>query len=310
MGSNSSADFNAASLFGVEGMVAVITGGGTGIGLTMAKALAANGASKIYLLGRRKEVLETAALTNPSVLIPLQCDVTSEKSLQAVVDTITAQSGFINLLIANSGILGPVNGFDPSLSLSELRSSMFNQKTMNGMTDCLNVNVTGAFFTIVAFLELLDKGNKHAVSGKGTKVFGRPDKSGSDVPSIQSQVIVTSSIAAYSRMSASKPAYAASKAAILHLTKQASSNLARFGIRANALAPGLFPSELASGLIGSRDPGTESTDDPRFIPARKFGGDEEMAGTVLYLASRSGSYCNGVVLVNDGGRLAVMLGSY
>ncbi|KAK0736722.1 hypothetical protein B0T21DRAFT_411867 [Apiosordaria backusii] len=309
MGSNN-ANFSAAPLFSVEGMVAVITGGGTGIGLTMAQALAANGASKIYLLGRRKEVLEAAALTNPFVLIPLQCDVTSETSLQAAVDTITEQSGFINLLVANSGVLGPVNGFDPSLSISELRASMFNQKTMNEMTDCLNVNVTGAFFTIVAFLELLDKGNKHAVSGKGAKVFGRPDKPGSDVPSIQSQVIVTSSIAAYSRMSASKPAYAASKAAILHLTKQASSNLARFGIRANALAPGLFPSELASGLIGSRDPGTESADDPRFIPARKFGGDEEMAGTVLYLASRPGSYCNGMVLVNDGGRLAVMLGSY
>ncbi|KAK0659428.1 hypothetical protein QBC41DRAFT_262423 [Cercophora samala] len=309
MGSNT-VNLSAASLFSVEGMVAVITGGGTGIGLTMAQALAANGASKVYLLGRRKEVLETAALTNPSVLIPLQCDVTSESSLQAAVDTITEQSGFINLLVANSGVLGPLNGFDPTLSISELRSSMFSQKTMNGMTDCLNVNTTGAFFTIVAFLELLDKGNKHAVSGKGAKVFGRPVKSGSDVPSVQSQVIVTSSIAAYSRHPASKPAYAASKAAILHLTKQTSSNLARFGIRANALAPGLFPSELASGLIGNRDPGTESTDDPRFIPARKFGGDEEMAGTVLYLASRAGSFCNGMVLVNDGGRLAVMLGSY
>lgn len=72
----------------------------------------------------------------------------------------------------------------------------------------------------------------------------------------------------------------------------------------------MFPSELASGLIGSRDPGTESSDDPRFIPAKRFGGEEEMAGTILYLASRAGSYCNGMVLVNDGGRLAVMLGSY
>ncbi|KAK4674158.1 hypothetical protein QC763_117980 [Podospora pseudopauciseta] len=310
MGSNSTNNFNAASLFSVEGMVAVITGGGTGIGLTMAQALAANGASKIYLLGRRKSVLDTAALQNPSVFVPIQCDVTSASSLQSAVDIITEQSGFVNLFVANSGVLGPTNGFDPSMSLSEIRQKMFDEKTMSAMTDCLNVNVTGAFFSIVAFLELLDMGNKNAVEGKGSKVFGRRDKQGSDVPSVQSQVIVTSSIAAFSRHPASKPAYAASKAAVLHLAKQASSNLARFGIRVNALAPGLFPSELASGLIGSRDPGTESSDDPRFIPARRFGGEEEMAGTILYLASRAGSYCNGMVLVNDGGRLAVMLGSY
>jgi NAD(P)-dependent dehydrogenase (short-subunit alcohol dehydrogenase family) len=72
----------------------------------------------------------------------------------------------------------------------------------------------------------------------------------------------------------------------------------------------VFPSELAQGMIGSRDPGTELYEDRRFIPARRFGGDEEMAGTLLYLASRSGSYCNGMVLMADGGRSGVMLSSY
>ncbi|KAK3994385.1 gluconate 5-dehydrogenase [Cladorrhinum sp. PSN332] len=301
-----SAGLDAASLFSVSGMVAVITGGGTGIGLTMARALAANGASKIYLLGRRREVLETAAKENPSIFVPLECDVTSVLSLQGAVDIITKQSGFINLLVANSGIMGPVNGWDPSKDVSEVRAAMFKQETLDSMTQCLQVNVSGAFFSIVAFLELLDAGNKNALKGG----FGKPIKAGSDVPSVQSQVVVTSSIAAYSRMAASKPAYAASKAAILHLTKQTSSNLAKYGIRANALAPGLFPSELASGLIGQRDAGKESYDDPWFIPARRFGGDEEMAGLILYLAGRPGSYCNGSVFVADGGRLSVMLGSY
>jgi NAD(P)-dependent dehydrogenase (short-subunit alcohol dehydrogenase family) len=72
----------------------------------------------------------------------------------------------------------------------------------------------------------------------------------------------------------------------------------------------VFPSELASGLIGDRNPGAESYDDPRFIPTRRFGGDEEMAGTLLYLASRAGAYCNGSVLMMDGGRLGVMRSSY
>lgn len=72
----------------------------------------------------------------------------------------------------------------------------------------------------------------------------------------------------------------------------------------------MFPTELAKSLIQDRDPSKEGPNDPRFIPAGRFGGDEEMAGTVLYLASRAGSFCNGMVLVNDGGRLAVMLSSY
>lgn len=72
----------------------------------------------------------------------------------------------------------------------------------------------------------------------------------------------------------------------------------------------MFPSELAQSLIANRDPGKEDSEDPRFIPARRFGGDEEMAGTILYLASRAGSYCNGTVLLNDGGRLGMMPSSY
>lgn len=63
-------------------------------------------------------------------------------------------------------------------------------------------------------------------------------------------------------------------------------------------------------MIGDRKPELEPYGDPKFIPARRFGGDEEMAGTMLYLASRAGSYCNGLVLLIDGGRSAVMSSSY
>lgn len=299
-------NLDAASLFRVDGMVAVITGGGTGIGLTMARALAANGAKRVYILGRRLDVLTTAAAEHPTVFVPIQCDVTSHASLQSAVDQITSETGHINLLIANSGVGGPVGGWNPALPVSEVRAKLFSQANMDGMTSTLNVNVTGAFFTIVAFLELLDEGNKQALKGG----FGQPIVEGSDVPAVQSQVIVTGSMAAFSRMPMSSPAYAAGKAAITHLTKQASSNLAGYGIRANALALGLFPSELASGMIGNRDPSKESADDPRFIPSRRFGGDEEMAGILLYLASRTGAYTSGAVLLADGGRSAVMRSSY
>ncbi|KAK6084660.1 short-chain dehydrogenase [Seiridium cupressi] len=280
---------DSSSLFRVDEMVAVVTGGGSGIGLMMARALAGAGAKKVYILGRRQNVLEQAAKDHSS-LSPLECDVTSKESLQSAVDTITKETGYVNLLIANS----------------ELRKSLFDDMDMGKFTQAFHVNVSGAFFTITAFLELLDAGNKNALKGG----FGAPLEQGSDVQSIQSQVIITSSISAYSRIAPSAPAYSGSKSAIAHLSKLASTNLAKYGIRVNALAPGLFPSELAAGLIGSRDPGTEGSDHPGFIPSRRLGGEEDMGGTVLYLASRAGAFCNGLILVTDGGRLSVMLSEY
>ncbi|RDW77880.1 hypothetical protein BP5796_05732 [Coleophoma crateriformis] len=296
---------DSSTLFRVDGMVAVITGGGTGIGLTMARALAFNGARKVYILGRRLEVLETAAREHSS-LIPFRCDVTSKEDLQAAVDRITSEMGYVNLVIANSGVLGPRVSFNPSHSLPELRKALFTDLAMADMNETMNVNLTAAFFTMTAFLELLDAGNQNALKGG----FGKPISEGSNVQAIQSQVIFTSSIAAFSRHWVSSPPYLASKAAIAHVTKHASSQLARFGIRVNAIAPGLYPSELATALTKDRKPEEESPDHPMFIPARRFGGDEEMAGAILYLASRSGSYSNGSILMTDGGRLSVMTGSY
>ena len=72
----------------------------------------------------------------------------------------------------------------------------------------------------------------------------------------------------------------------------------------------VFPSEMARGLIGDRKVDEEGPEDPRFIPARKLGGEEEMGGAILYLCSRAGSFTDGMVLLNDGGRVAVLPASY
>ncbi|KAF2033225.1 NAD(P)-binding protein [Setomelanomma holmii] len=283
------------NLFRVDGMVAVVTGGATGIGLMISRALLSGGASKVYILGRRSSALSAAASQNPG-LTPIQCDITSKASLQAAVDQITQDVGYVNLLVANSGILGPTASFVPGQSVSELRRHMFDETSMEEFNDVFMVNTSATYFSVLAFLELLDAGNKHALAGKGN--FGAPVKEGEGVPSVQSQVIVTSSVGAFLREWMCAPAYAASKAAIVHLVKHTSSGLAAHGIRVNALAP------------GSRDPGSEDPSDPVFIPARRFGGEEEMGGTLLYLASRAGSFCNGLILLNDGGRLGVTMSTY
>lgn len=199
----------------------------------MARALAFNGASRVYILGRRVEVLEEAAKEHAS-LIPLKCDVTSKKDLQDVVDRVKSDVGYVNLVVANSGAIGPAVRFSPTASVSQLRQTLFTDFAMEDMNDTLGVNITAAFFTMTAFLELLDEGNKRALRGG----FGKPIKEGSDVPSIQSQVIFTTSISAFSRHWSSSPPYLTSKVAIMQVTKHASTQLAKFGIRVNAIAPG------------------------------------------------------------------------
>ncbi|KAI1390622.1 NAD(P)-binding protein [Hypoxylon trugodes] len=293
------------SLFRVDGMVAVVTGGATGIGLMMAKALAGAGAKKVYLLGRRKEVVESSASQDPA-FVPIVCDIGSKESLQSAVDFITNDVGYINLLVANSGIVGPTHSFNPEFTIQELRKSLFEEVLMEDFTEAFHINVTATYFTLLAFLELLDAGNKKALNGG----FGAPSKEGSNVPLIPSQVVITGSLSGFSRERMSAPAYSGSKSAIIHLTKHASTNLAQYEIRVNALAPGLFPSDLATSLMSGRDPSTEGLENSKFIPSRRFGGYEEMGGSLLYLASRAGSYCNGFILVNDGGRLSVMISDY
>jgi NAD(P)-dependent dehydrogenase (short-subunit alcohol dehydrogenase family) len=187
----------------------------------------------VYILGRRLQVLEDAAKEHPA-LIPLQCDVTAKESLQAAVDVVTAKNGYVNLVVANSGTGTTPKPILPNASIEDARRILFTDSSMDDFNRVLSVNVTGAFFTAGAFLELLDKGNANALKGG----FGAPLEPGSTTPSIQSQIIVTSSITAYSRSIIVMPAYAASKAAVMHLTKTLSTSLARFGIRANGLAPG------------------------------------------------------------------------
>ncbi|KAK8061100.1 short chain dehydrogenase/reductase family protein [Apiospora hydei] len=317
-------------LFRVDGMVAAVTGGGTGIGLVMARALLGAGAKKVYILGRRRDVLDKACAeaaadmkktssSTSGVMVPIECDVTSKASLQAAVDAVAQDSGYLNLLVANSGIGGPEARYGKGKSVAELRRELFEGVEMADFTHAFHVNVTGAYFTMLAFLELLDAGNKHAVGHAGDaaeegSVFGVPAADASanpKVPAVQSQVVFTSSISAFSRAHVSGPAYSGSKAAIMHLTKHSSSNLAEHGIRVNALAPGLFPSEMANGLMEKHgDPSHKEFGHPLFLPSLRFGTEHEMAGTILYLVSRAGAYCNGSIIVEDGGRLGVMPAAY
>jgi NAD(P)-dependent dehydrogenase (short-subunit alcohol dehydrogenase family) len=253
----------------------------------MARALALNGAHKVYIIGRRKEVLDKAAQSvTTNNIIPLVGDVTSKEAVSSIITTITSEVGYINLLVANSGMLGPqaTQKITAESSIEDFQKAW--GEGSDEFVETFKLNTVAVWYTIVAFLGLLDAGNKK----------GNVEQ--------KSQVIATSSIGGFNRLVPGGFAYGQSKAATTHMMKQLATNLAPFGIRSNVLAPGLFPSELAAGIIG----------DGKFpksvIPLERVGTEEDMAGFILFLASRAGAYCTGTVIVVDGGRLSLMPATY
>lgn len=226
-------------------------------------------------------------------------DVTSKESLAAAAEVVRVEEGYLNALIANSGIVGPNTSklfADSNVpSLDELHSALWDVD-MADFTQTLHVNVTGAFYTTMAFLKLLDEGNRRQQQQHQQK----------------SQVIVTTSVAAFTRSPAAGFAYSASKAAATHLVKQLSTCLAPYKIRANALAPGFFPSEMTEGMpwMQGQDPRVEGNVSSKIVPLERTGTEDEIAGLVLYLLSRAGGYVNGSVQLVDGGRIGVVPGAY
>ena len=298
----------ATDLFNVAGLVAVITGGGSGLGLYAARALDANGAKAVYIVGRREETLLAAAKTAVNGTIkPIVGDVTSKESLTKIADQVRQEQGYINLLYANAGVTGPQHGAmlkkdhkDGSKpTVAEFQKLMF-EPAIDDFTFASHVNCTAVFYTAVAFLDLLDAGNKKQNVAQ------------------DSQIIVTSSIAGFMRHLSAGFAYNTSKAATTHLVKMLSTyfSQAGFRIRANVVAPGLYPSEMTEGTTG----GLEHLEGDAFkgahvlgtevSPSGRTGSEEDFAGTILYLASRAGAYLNGETLVTDGGRLSQLPAVY
>lgn len=182
--------------------------------------------------------------------------------------------------------------------MSEFAKAALDQD-MSDWNDAFAANVTGVAFTAFAFLELLDAGNRNRGPGGA-----------------QSSILVTSSIAAFLRGAQSNTPYACSKSAVNMLVKHLADKFMPYDVRVNAIAPGLFPSDMSTGLVASGgepkggDPLVEGAYPRSFIPAQRLGKKEDIAGTVLFLASAAGSYLNGCILLNDGGRMGILPGTY
>lgn len=223
--------FDVNKLFGVEGFVAVVTGGGTGIGLMAAQALSANGA-KVYITGRRKEVLENAAKSHQPAkgngqIIPIgPCDVTSKDDLEKLVADIGKREKYINLLVCSAGISG-AKAEPKDSEAGDLKARLWNNEDPSDWHDNFNTNVTSVYFTTVAFLPLLQA----AIRPKG------------QLEPFSSSVITISSMSGIMRHAQGHFSYNTAKGATVQLTKLMSAEFQKAGIRINSIAPGYFPSE-------------------------------------------------------------------
>ncbi|KAK0197872.1 hypothetical protein F5146DRAFT_61289 [Armillaria mellea] len=153
------ADLNIATVMSLSGRVALVTGGGTGIGFYIAKTFAANEA-KVYITGRRLDVLEKAAASVtgvPGSLIPLQMDVTDEEDVKAGAKHIENIDGKLDILVNNAGSAGSLRGPD-FFAEQAATSDPLESETVQNWADIFAINTIAPFFVVRAFQCLLIEG--------------------------------------------------------------------------------------------------------------------------------------------------------
>ncbi|CCL99682.1 uncharacterized protein FIBRA_01703 [Fibroporia radiculosa] len=285
-------------IFDLNGRIALVSGGGTGIGWMIAEGLAVNGA-KVYITGRRKDVLENTAAKfarenkgNGSV-IPLPMDVTDKESILAGQRAVASKDGKLHILVNNAGISGPLTPFLNDTTAPEhknpetLGRALFDSASFGDWSNVFGINTFSIYFMTTAFLGLLAKGS-------------------SDVPDYTSCVINVTSLSGMNKLAQNQFAYNATKAAATHLTKMFATELAlkRIPVRVSSVAPGVYESEMTYPHIPP-DQVDKIGKSIVPIPARRAGTPQEVAGTVIYLVSPAGCYTNGQEIVVDGGYTAV-----
>jgi len=284
--SESNKHFLLSNVFNVKGKVALITGGGSGIGLMATQALAVNGA-KVYIVGRTAEKLETVVKTHgqniPGEIVPITADVSQKSDIAKLVKEIESKEKCLHILINNAGISGASQTVEAK-SAEEMKQNLFDDEssTFEDWCNTYRTNVPQQFFMTTALLPLLQKASELE--------YG-----------YSAAVINISSISGIVQSSQHHFSYNASKAASIHLTKLLAAEIAENGlkVRVNSIAPGVFPSEMTAGESGEDQKSHIEKGKYGKVPAQRPGKDEDMAGAVLFVAANQ--YLNGQTVAVDGG---------
>lgn len=253
---------NLKNLFDLSGKTAIITGGATGLGKQMAEALAEFGAN-VVLAARKLERCEAAAT-----------EIKKAYGVEAIAvkcDLAKAED-IVNLVNETQMLFG---GLDILVNNSGTTwGAPADEYPLEKWQQVININLTGSFIA-------------------AKEAFGVMKKQGSgkiiNIASVFGLVGAKSNIQ-------DAVAYNASKGAMLNLTRDLAVKWAPMGVNVNAISPGWFPTHIAEKVIEMhRD---EFLD---YIPAGRFGNDDDLKGAVVYLASKASDYVHGQVLVVDGG---------
>lgn len=289
MSSTNNDELTLQNLFDVTGRVAVVTGGGTGIGLMITQALAVNGA-KVYILGRRLEALQNSAETHgkniKGQIIPLQCDITDKQSIKEAVKEIESKEKCVCILVNNAGISGETQSPAGS-SGQEIKQSLFDNETatFDDWVSQYKTNVASIYFMSTAFLPLVEASTKHNPGWSGT-------------------ILNITSISGLTNRAQNHFAYNASKGAAIHLSKMLASEISSndVKVRINNIAPGVFPSEMTASESDENNKSQLPQEKyQKKLPSHRTGHDRDMANAVLFAVTNQ--YLNGQTIPVDGGYL-------
>jgi NAD(P)-dependent dehydrogenase (short-subunit alcohol dehydrogenase family) len=253
---------NLAKLFSLEGKVALVTGGSRGIGYMIAEGLIAAGV-RVYICARKAAEVSAAVerLGGAPNCHGLVADLSDEAEIIRLSETIGARESALHLLVNNAGATW-------GAPLDSYPLDRFNK--------VLNVNISAPFALTQRFLPLLRAAASEADPAR---------------------IINIASLDALAPPHWESYAYGASKAGVAMLTRHLAGRLAREHITVNAICPGLFPSKMTAFVFEQDEDPTATYD----IPLRRAGNTEDIAGAVIYLASRAGAFVTGISLPVGGG---------
>ncbi|MDR0906380.1 MAG: SDR family oxidoreductase [Oscillospiraceae bacterium] len=256
----------------LKGKVALITGGGSGIGAAIAKRYVAEGA-KVVITGRRVANLqETVDACPKGTVLPFAGDVQNPEDCEKMINaTVEFGGGKIDILVNNAGIDSPAG------SVADLAPESFRK--------ILETNLFGSFYTMhFAIPKFIEQGGG---------------------------VIVNVASLAALRCPPALPAYIASKHGIVGLTQSVANDYGKYNIRANVICPGATATAmLENAMAGLAE--QKGTDIPgalkfltRFTPLGRAAAPEEIAGAAVFFASDDSSFITGAVLPIEGGASVV-----
>jgi NAD(P)-dependent dehydrogenase (short-subunit alcohol dehydrogenase family) len=253
---------DSSELFRLKGKIALVTGSAQGLGKEIASSLAQNGCSLVLADIAYPEETAKQIEEIGSRSISVKADISDEAEVKDMVEKAISEYKKVDILVNNAGI-------------SQLSYTATEDLPIEEWDKIIAVNLRGTF------LCCKHVGKQMIRSGGGSII----------------NISTTAGMTGVPRA----PAYCASKAGIILLTKSLALEWVRYNIRVNAIAPHYLETELTKGLRAS-----EKVYDGlvKQIPMRRFAKPAEVVGTVLFLSSPASSYITGTVIVVDGGFLA------